>query len=154
MNTLATPTEPFRHADLDGRPAPEPAFPTAGPDQRTVSGPAAQAFLALRKAWACDDAGDVVPASIERTRAAWFLRMAIRDGSPVNGHVSADFALLADLLRRSGDFGGAVAVARRGLAAGPPEGVGALLHFQLQLAAAGDEERHDLGEALAGRRAG
>jgi hypothetical protein len=77
--------------------------------------------------------------------------MAIREGSPVNGHVSADLALLADLLRRSGDCQGAIAVALRGLAGGPPEGVGALLIFQLDLARAGDENRHDIGEALAAR---
>jgi len=74
--------------------------------------------------------------------------MANRDGSPVNGHVSADLALLADLLRRSSDCQGAIAVALKGLAAGPPEGVGALLRFQLDLARAGDEGRHDIGEAL------
>jgi hypothetical protein len=75
--------------------------------------------------------------------------MAIRDGSQLSGHVSADFALLADLLRRSGDRRGATAVARRGLDAAPPEGVGSLLLFQLELSRAGDEGRHDIGEALA-----
>lgn len=86
---------------------------------------------------------------MEREEAAWFLRMAIHGGSPMNGHVSADLALLADLLRRSGDCPGAGAVALRGLAGGSAEGVGALLHFQLDLARAGDETRHDIGEALA-----
>ena len=75
--------------------------------------------------------------------------MAIREGRGLNRHVSADLALLADLLRRSGDCQAAIAVAQRGLSVGPPDGVGSLLLFQLQLARAGDEDRHDIGEALA-----
>jgi hypothetical protein len=149
MNMLATPAEPFRHADLDGRPRAESMLSPLEPDRREADTPAGRATAARRKAWLCDDAGDSENARRERTEAAWFLRMAIRDGSPVNGHLSADLALLADLLRRSGDFSGAIAVARRGMAAGPPEGVGALLLFQLDLARAGDEGRHDIGEALA-----
>jgi hypothetical protein len=111
--------------------------------------PAGRAASAVARAWASDDAGLVERARGDRTEAAWFLRMAIREGQGLNPHVSADLALLADLLRRSGDCPAAIVVARRGLAAGPPEAVGSLLRFQLQLAGAGDEERHDIGEALA-----
>jgi hypothetical protein len=149
MKTLVTPTEGFRHADLDGRPRPESPNSPLNLNSTAVGSPAARATSAIGKAWLSDDRGDLEQARGERSEAAWFLRMAIRDGSPVNGHVSADLALLADLLRRSGDCQGAVAVARRGLAAGPPEGVGSLLFFQLELSRAGDEGRHDIGEALA-----
>jgi hypothetical protein len=149
MKALPTPPEPFRHADLDGRPRTAPALLPLGSDRGAPIGSAAQAIGALRRAWAYDDAGDWEHSRAERAEAAWFLRMAIRDGLPVNGHVSADLALLADLLRRSGDCQGAIAVARRGLAAGPAEGVGSLLLFQLRLSQAGDEGRHDIGEALA-----
>jgi hypothetical protein len=148
MNLPASPAEPFRHADLDGRPRAESNLLPQLPDRWAAGEPAGRATAALRKAWLCDDAGDSEQARRERTEAAWYLRMAIRDGSPVNGHVSADLALLADLLRRSSDCQGAIAVALKGLAAGPPEGVGALLRFQLDLARAGDEGRHDIGEAL------
>jgi hypothetical protein len=148
MKMLATPAEPFRHADLDGRPRAESMLPPVDPDRKAGGAPAERAAAALRKAWICDDTGDAEQACKERTEAAWFLRMAIRDGSPVNGHVSADLALLADLLRRSGDCQGATAVALKGLVEGPPDGVGALLRFQLDLARAGDEGRHDIGEAL------
>jgi hypothetical protein len=149
MSTLPTPHEPFRHADLDGRPRAESMSPGLSLDRAADDAPAPRATRALRKAWLCDDAGDVEQARLEREEAAWFLRMAIRDGSPLNGHASADLALLADLLRRSGDCPGAIAVALRGLAGGAPEGVGALLLFQLDLARACDESRHDIGEALA-----
>jgi hypothetical protein len=149
MSPLPTPHEPFRHADLDGRQRVESTISAWSVERDAVTGPAARATAALRNAWRCDDAGDSEQARVERTGAAWFLRMAIRDGSPVNGHVSVDLALLADLLRRSGDCRVAVAVALKGLAAGPPEGVSALLRFELDLARAGDEGRHDIGEALA-----
>lgn len=149
MNTHRTPIEGFRHADLDGRPRAAP-LPAPRADRGESHDPAARATAALSKAWLSDDAGDPDQARRERAEAAWFLRMAIRDGSRANGHVSADLALLADLLRRSGDCQGAIAAAQRGLAAGPPEGVGSLLLFQLQLARVGDEGRHDIGEALAG----
>jgi hypothetical protein len=180
MNMLATPDQPFRHADLDGRrraksisPLPRSGGTTPRPfgggapgeyrrsrgggettvidclDGAVDDAPGTRATRVLRKAWLCDDAGDVERARLEREEAAWYLRMAIREGSPVNGHVSADLALLADLLRRSGDCQGAIAVALRGLAVGAPEGVGALLLFQLELARAGDENCHDIGEALA-----
>jgi hypothetical protein len=149
MKALVKPTESFRHADLDGRPRAESPISPMGLDRGAAGSPPARATSALRKAWLCDDSGDAERARRERTEAAWFLRMAIRDGSPVNGHVGADLALLADLLRRSGDCQGAIVVARRGLAVGPAEGVGSLLLFQLELARAGDEGRHDIGEALA-----
>jgi hypothetical protein len=149
MNMSATRTEPFRHADLDGRPQVESTVSQWSLDRTGDDTPAARATSALRKAWLRDDAGDVELARLEREEAAWFLRMAIRDGSPLNGHVSADLALLADLLRRSSDCSAAIAVALRGLAGSPPDGVGALLLFQLELARAGDEGRHDIGEALA-----
>jgi hypothetical protein len=99
MNSPASPGEPFRHADLDGGPRAESNLLPQLPDRWTAGEPAARATAALRKAWLCDDAGDSEQALLERTEAAWFLRKAIRDGSPVNGHVSADLALLADLLR-------------------------------------------------------
>jgi hypothetical protein len=149
MNSLATAAEPFRHADLDGRPRAEPKLSPQLSPRWAAGEPAARAIAALRKAWLCDDTGASEQARRERIEAAWFLRMAIRDGSPVNGHVSADHALLADLLRRSGCCEAAITVALKGLAAGPPDGVGALLRFQLHLARAGDEGRHDIGEALA-----
>src|ERR1700737_2666200 len=145
MSTLSSPNEPFLHADLDGRPPAEPIIPGRGIERNLVTGPAAKATAALRKAWLCDDADDLEQACRLRGEAAWFLRMAIRDGSWMSGHGSADLALLADLLRRSGDCRGAIAAAKRGLEAGPPEGVGSLLLFQLRLAGAGDEGRHDIG---------
>jgi hypothetical protein len=148
MKMPATPAEPFCHADLDGRPRAEAVLSPLDADRRAGDTPAGRATAALRKAWLCDDAGDSEQARKERTEAAWFLRMAIHDGSPGNPHVSADLALLADLLRRSGDCQGAIAVALRGLGARSAEGVGALLRFQLDLARAGDEGRHDIGEAL------
>ena len=149
MNVSATRNEAFRHADLDGRPRAGSTLPQLSFDRTGDDPPAARATSALRRAWLADDAGDFERARLEREEAAWFLRMAIRDRSPLNGHVSADLALLADLLRRSGDCTGAIAAALRGLEVGSPEGVGALLLFQLDLARAGDENRHDIGEALA-----
>jgi hypothetical protein len=165
MSPLPVLAERFHHADLDGRPRPGPGT-IPNPGGRGVPGtnPAERATSALRKAWLGDDAGDVEQARAERAEAAWFVRMAIRDGTPLNRNLSVDLALLADLLRRSGDYQGAIAAARRGLSttvwgstaeggegvAGPPEGVGSLLLYQLQLALAGDEGRHHIGEALAG----
>ncbi len=151
METRAAHDPPFEHADLDGRPPSQSTTVLKAPPRAAGDDPGARAIAALRRAWLRDDQDDVERARRDRAEAAWFLRMAVRDGTRVNRHVCADLALLADLLRRSGDHGGAVAVALRGLAAGPPDGVGSLLLFQLRLARAGDEGRHDIGEALSGQ---
>ena len=141
----------FEHADLDGRSRPQSITPPQANAEVAGKDPAVRAVAALHRAWLSDDRDDLEQACVDRTESAWFLRMAIRDGSRVNGHVSADLALLADVLRRSGDCDGAITVARRGLSSGPPDGVGWLLLCQLRLARAGDERRHDIGEALAGQ---
>ena len=149
MNSFPLPAEPFAHADLDGRPRSARTLSSAGCEPVALDSPAGRAAAALARAWASDDACSAEGSRAERTAAAWFLRMAIREGQGLNRHVSADLALLADLLRRSGDCQAAIAVAQRGLASSPPEGVGSLLLLQLRLARAGDEERHNLGEAVA-----
>ena len=149
MNTFPLPAEPYAHADLDGRPRSSPPLSSAGRELVPQDSPAERAAGALARAWASDDACSAEESRVQRTAAAWFLRMALREGRGLNRHVSAVLALLADLLRRSGDCQAAIAVAQRGLAVGTPEGVASLLLFQLQLARAGDEDRHDMGEALA-----
>ena len=115
-----------------------------------VSGPAARCRTALGRAWAADDVGDAVEAVTQRLVAAWSIRLVLREGSTLNGNQAADWALLAELLRRAGEFEQAIGAARRGLAASPPPGVGALLWFQLELAGAEDDSRHHIGEAIAG----
>jgi hypothetical protein len=134
----------FAHAHLDGRPA---ALPRPRMAVRSLR--AGQVATGLESAWRADDAGDPGRARAARLEAAWQLRLALRAGEAVTGERGGDQALLAELLRRAGDFAGALAAAERGLAFASWHPLRALLHYQRRLALAADAGDHDLGEALA-----
>lgn len=139
----------FAHAQLDGRPKVR-----AVPRMVVRSDRARQIAAELEAAWRADDAGypDAgysLAAREHRLAAAWHLRLALRDGEEVTGQRGCDLALLADLLRRAGDFGGALTAVEHGLECGRDHPVQALLHFQHRLARARDAGEHDLGEAFA-----
>lgn len=137
----------FAHAQLDGRfSGGRPG--TAVPRMLVRSARAGQVARALEAAWRADDAGALDDGRARRLEAAWHLRVALRDGDRVTGDVGLDHALLADLLRRAGDFDAAARAARRGIGRQSHDGVIELLGFQLGLAAAADSGSHHLGEAL------
>ena len=71
MNSIPLPTEPFAHADLDGRPRSAPPLSSAGREPVAQDSPAGRAAGALARAWASDDAG-----SAERL---------VRSGRPLAG---------------------------------------------------------------------
>lgn len=133
----------FAHAQLDGRPRVHSIPRMVIRSQR-----AGQVAAALEAAWRADDAGALAAARERRLQASWHLRLALRDGDRVTGQQACDLALLADLLRRAGDFGGAQRAAERGLQAAGNFSVRALLYLQRRLATDGDATMHDLGEAF------
>jgi hypothetical protein len=63
------------------------------------------------------------------------------------GGGGADEALLADLLRRSGHFDEIDTLVASGLRRKPVLQVARVLHYQKELAAAGDRSRHTIDEA-------
>lgn len=133
----------FAHAQLDGRPRVHSV-----PRMVVHSLRAGQVAAGLEAAWRADDAGELAAAREHRLQASWHLRLAVRDGDPVTGQQACDLALLADLLRRAGDFAGAQRAAERGLDAAGDFSVRALLHLQRRLATDSDATMHDLGEAF------
>ena len=142
-------------SELDGRPLAATAAVTAGwrwtcgrcglvtPSLEAArvavaAGEAAGALrLALEAAWIADDhEPEAAPAC--REGAAWLARRA-----------GGQDLLLADLNRRNGEFGAAVAAARRALEDCSDPRLAALARHQLELAAAGDRDRHSMVELFA-----
>jgi len=112
-------------------------------DEHTGAG-----WTALHAAWACDDAGKPGPATACRLEALEHFEQT-RQGRPsLPGFEEAGTAeiLLADLYRRTGQFGPAVETSRKGLAAHPTEVVARTLEREVILALAGDKAAHSLDE--------
>jgi len=93
----------------------------------------AAGWAAVRAAWACDDADQQVAAVCRRKAIALFTRVRA-DGNVRIDSTGTDEALLADLLRRSGQFEAVDAICREGLAKGLDGVIGKVLRFQQTLA--------------------
>ncbi|MEP7105585.1 MAG: tetratricopeptide repeat protein, partial [Chloroflexota bacterium] len=88
-------------------------------------------------AWIADDhEPEAAPAC--RQAGAWLARRA-----------GGQDLLLADLHRRNGEFGAAVAAARRALEDCPDPRLAALARHQLELVAASDRDRHSMVDLFA-----
>jgi len=104
----------------------------------------------LHAAWACDDAGDVDAASDCRNRTVAALQALHEAGDRYRfDDASADWALLADLHRRSGRLLEAGEAARAGRELADSPFFRRLLELQLRLAELCDTDAHLYEEAVA-----
>ena len=106
-------------------------------------------WAAVRAAWACDDEGPArAGAAVAcRERAVALFESARQRGQAFAHEPGAEEAILADLLRRSGRFAEADAVAQAGLARKPPPTIARVLHYQRHLCQRRDTEAHTVDEA-------
>lgn len=103
-------------------------------------------WAALSAAWACDDAGGGDGADRMRRRAAGLFEAAIRAGRAVSPDPGGASAILADILRRSGQFAEGIAACEAGARSGLSELVAAGLEFQRLLCEQGDRRGYSFGE--------
>ena len=104
-------------------------------------------WAAVHAAWACDDEGS--PAAIRcRERAVPLFRMALEQRQTVARQPGGNEGIFADLLRRSGQDGDALAACRDGLALDPEPLIAAVLRFQQVLIGQGDRKAHTIADAM------
>jgi len=109
---------------------------------------ASAGFACVRAAWVCDDASLDPSARHRRRRAVALLERAREGGKAFAGQIGGEEALLADLLRRSGDFQPALAFCQLGLERAPEKIVSLVLRFEETLVARSDVAHHTLDEAV------
>jgi hypothetical protein len=133
--------------------------------QETTGDAVGAGWSSVHAAWACDDAANTAAAARCRRRALeLFLSAKDRGESFVRGPY-AEYALLADLWRRTGEFDRALETCEQGLAAikrgrrrrkktdtGEVEVIEGVLRFERVLAEKQDEAVHTVGEALGERQ--
>ena len=103
-------------------------------------------WAALSAAWACDDAGPSEGADRMRRRAVEQFKAAIEAGLEVCDEPGGESAVLADVLRRCGQFDEAIEVCAAGSRPGLPEIVATGLIFQRQLCERQDRRRYSFAE--------
>jgi hypothetical protein len=109
---------------------------------------ASAGFACVRAAWVCDDASLDPSARLCRRRAVGLLERAREGGKAFAGQIGGEEALLADLLRRSGDLDRALDFCEAGLKHGPDIIVSAVLRFEKTLIACSDTAHHTVDEAM------
>lgn len=95
------------------------------------------ALSCLRAAWICDDLGAIDAARTARKRAVLLFRAARASGLAVLGP-SEELAVIADLLRRAGDFEASAQASREGMILTQDERLVSILEFQRHKAQAQD----------------
>lgn len=113
-----------------------------------ASDPVRAGWARLHAAWVCDDAGNQPAAGACRLQAAELWQRVLAAGARLLADIGTDYALLADLLRRAGQFEAAEAVCERGLAQDPEQPVHAILKFQRVLSTRRDTARYTVAQAL------
>ncbi|MDM8000256.1 MAG: hypothetical protein QUS33_09710 [Dehalococcoidia bacterium] len=108
------------------------------------------AFACLEAAWACDDVSLAEGARNCRLKAVAMFEKAREEGLSFSSQVGAEEALLADLLRRSGDFGRALDYCAAGLKRSPGRIIAAVLRLEETLIARHDIAHHTVGELAIG----
>ena len=109
--------------------------------------PEAAGWASLSAAWACDDSGDEAGAVRHRLRAVGLWREALAAGRRIHRSPGAQYAVLADVLRRAGRFDAALAACDRGHACDDlDEGVRPALIYTRGLIERGDRGRHTLDD--------
>jgi len=102
---------------------------------------------ALHAAWACDDAGMNNSAHACRLRAIQLFQQAKKRKMPFAQDAGVEEAILADLLRRTGQFGLVKKVCSEGLGKKPNARVKQMLNFQIVLAVRHDEKCYTVDDA-------
>ena len=105
------------------------------------------ALHCLHAAWILDDAGDDSWARECRTRAISGFRRARDHGQSFQEDPGGEEALLADLLRRTGEFQKTVDICENGLSKDPAEIIRKVLRFQQELAQNRDSGRYTIADA-------
>ncbi len=91
-------------------------------------------WAALKAAWACDDACATEEAIQCRERAAHLFQLAQAHKQPFAADAASEYAILADVWRRSRHFQKAIDAAEEGLRHTPSSLVKQVLQFQITLA--------------------
>ncbi len=114
--------------------------------QETAGDHVGAGWAAIHAAWACDDAEARAASAQCRTRATGLLRHAKANGISYAPGAGVEEAILADLLRRSGQFDQVGTICLEGLAKDPEDIVRQILVFQQALALRQDRECHTIAE--------
>jgi hypothetical protein len=104
-------------------------------------------WASIHAAWTCDDDGRPAPAETCRLRAADLFVWARSAGQRFAEQAGGEEALLADLLRRCGQFERAEDACDAGLRGEPEPLLRKILEYQRRLIGAKDRERHTVDEA-------
>lgn len=104
-------------------------------------------WAALHAAWLCDDA-HVASASVCRKRAIAMFEQAQTHGDVFAQDAGAEQAILADLLRRTGQFEEVKPMCERGLAKQPSDVIRHVLRYQMHLASEHDDHCYRISDAL------
>ncbi|MGD0575238.1 MAG: hypothetical protein ABSB61_07715 [Anaerolineales bacterium] len=115
--------------------------------QEAVGGYSDAGWAAVRAAWVCDDAKAVEPYRLCRIRAIQLLRRSKAAGKAFAEGAGLEEAILADLLRRSGQFDQAEAACQEGLKKNPEAVIQQILALQIALAKRQDASCHRVDEA-------
>lgn len=116
--------------------------------QETLGQDAEAGWAYVRAAWACDDGGRGDAARLCRQAAVQAFRRSRSVGATFAEELGAEEALLADLLRRSGDFDAAIQVGEEGLRREPDEALRQVLLYERALARRKDPRRYRVSDAL------
>ena len=105
-------------------------------------------WACIHGAWACDDAGEIQPAKNCRLRAERAIGRAITTGQGTADRPGFDFLILADLLRRAGEFERAYQRGKEGLSPKCDQEMLLLLLFEGALVHRRDIACHTVEEAI------
>jgi hypothetical protein len=104
-------------------------------------------WACVHAAWACDDAEAGIGANLSRLRAVELFKRARRNGTGFFSEPGGEDAVLADLLRRSGEFEPAVTAVQVGVLKRPVEIIRRMLYYQVALVMERDIAAHTIQEA-------
>jgi hypothetical protein len=112
--------------------------------------PAAAFQHTLHEAWVHDDCQDTVRASAARLNAVDHINQAHRDQIRLFDDEGADAAMVAELLRRAGEFTRSQEICQKALDEGCADHVQKVLEFELRLCASQDADCHTMEEVFGG----
>jgi hypothetical protein len=110
--------------------------------------PAAAFQHTLHEAWVHDDCQDTVRASAARLNAVDHINQAHRDQIRLYDDEGADAAMVAELLRRAGEFTRSQEICQKALDEGCADHVQKVLEFELRLCASQDADCHTMEEVF------
>ncbi|MBN1147558.1 MAG: hypothetical protein JXA78_09890 [Anaerolineales bacterium] len=105
-------------------------------------------WACVHAAWACDDEGASMGASLCRMKAIEHFLQARRRGARFAEPAGVEDVLLADLYRRCGEFERAVTMVQVGVLKRPAETLRKVLYYQVKLVMQCDAAKHTIDEVL------